>query len=56
MFAALTGGLMLSAKEQLFRECERLLSALVVGIAMMKKHYPDEYEKLKERFGNLWTR
>jgi hypothetical protein len=45
---------MLSPREQLFRECERLLNALEVGLEMMKTHYPDLYEKLKERYEKLW--
>ena len=48
-------GYMLTAREQLVREVERLLGALEVGLRMLKQHFPAEYEQLKKNWGSLWN-
>ena len=45
----------MDARDVLVRECVRLLDALAVGLNMLKKHFPTEYEALKKERGNLWN-
>lgn len=45
---------MLTAKDVLIRECTRLLDALQVGLSMVRKAYPVEYQALKNKYEQLW--